>query len=569
MDLIWSEQEGLCLLIVIYSRFLLQKYGKNVADKSTVIVISKTGRYTYFMKNIGINKRKVKGMIQERILDLVEYARVTGLIEAEDERFSINRLLELFQLDELEDEAVAAHGKNKCMTRETAEAALEDILTEMLDYAYENGITKENSIVYRDLFDTKIMSLLVPRPSEVISKFNELYKNDQKAATDYFYTLSCDSNYIRRYRIKKDLKWTTDTEYGTLDITINLSKPEKDPKAIAAAKLAKQSGYPKCLLCKENEGYAGRVNHPARQNHRIIPVMINQSDWFFQYSPYVYYNEHCIVFNSQHTPMKIERATFGKLLDFVTQFPHYFVGSNADLPIVGGSILSHDHFQGGHYEFAMAKAPVEKEISFEGFSDVKAGIVKWPMSVIRLDCADKERLIELADKILSAWRGYTDEVAFVFAETDGEPHNTITPIARKRGDLFELDLVLRNNITTEEHPLGVYHPHAKLHHIKKENIGLIEVMGLAVLPARLKDEMAALQEAILNGKDLRSDEVLEKHADWVEEFLPKYDTVTKDNIEEIIRKEIGLVFSEVLEDAGVYKCTEEGRKAFMRFVESV
>ena len=548
---------------------MLQKYGKNVADKSTVIVISKTGRYTYFMKNIGINKRKVKGMIQERILDLVEYARVTGLIEAEDERFSINRLLELFQLDELEDDAVAAHGQNKRMTRETAEAALEDILTEMLDYAYENGITKENSIVYRDLFDTKIMSLLVPRPSEVISKFNELYKNDKKAATDYFYTLSCDSNYIRRYRIKKDLKWTTDTEYGTLDITINLSKPEKDPKAIAAAKLAKQSGYPKCLLCKENEGYAGRVNHPARQNHRIIPVTINQSDWFFQYSPYVYYNEHCIVFNSQHTPMKIERATFGKLLDFVTQFPHYFVGSNADLPIVGGSILSHDHFQGGHYEFAMAKAPVEKEISFEGFSDVKAGIVKWPMSVIRLDCADKDRLIELADKILSAWRGYTDEVAFVFAETDGEPHNTITPIARKRGDLFELDLVLRNNITTEEHPLGVYHPHAKLHHIKKENIGLIEVMGLAVLPARLKDEMAALQEAILNGKDLRSDEALEKHADWVEEFLPKYDTVTKDNIEEIIQKEIGLVFSEVLEDAGVYKCTEEGRKAFMRFVESV
>ena len=549
--------------------FLLQKYGKNVADKSTVIVISKTGRYTYFMKNIGINKRKVKGMIQERILDLVEYARVTGLIEAEDERFSINRLLELFQLDELEDEAVAAHGKNKRMTRETAEAALEDILTEMLDYAYENGITKENSIVYRDLFDTKIMSLLVPRPSEVISKFNELYKNDKKAATDYFYTLSCDSNYIRRYRIKKDLKWTTDTEYGTLDITINLSKPEKDPKAIAAAKLAKQSGYPKCLLCKENEGYAGRVNHPARQNHRIIPVTINQSNWFFQYSPYVYYNEHCIVFNSQHTPMKIERATFGKLLDFVTQFPHYFVGSNADLPIVGGSILSHDHFQGGHYEFAMAKAPVEKEISFEGFSDVKAGIVKWPMSVIRLDCADKDRLIELADKILSAWRGYTDEAAFVFAETDGEPHNTITPIARKRGDLFELDLVLRNNITTKEHPLGVYHPHAKLHHIKKENIGLIEVMGLAVLPARLKDEMAALQEAILNGKDLRSDKALEKHADWVEEFLPKYDTVTKDNIAEIIQKEIGLVFSEVLEDAGVYKCTEEGRKAFMRFVESV
>ena len=503
-------------------------------------------------------------MEQKKIFDnirkLTAYGILTGLVPEEDKIYTINRLLELFQLQEIDD---CEEEENVCVED------LEGILAEMLDDAYEAGLMEENSVVYRDLFDTKIMSLLVPRPSEVISKFNELYKKDKKAATDYFYTLSCDSKYIRRYRIKKDLKWTTDTEYGTLDITINLSKPEKDPKAIAAAKLAKQSGYPKCLLCKENEGYAGRVNHPARQNHRIIPVTINQSDWFFQYSPYVYYNEHCIVFNSQHTPMKIERATFGKLLDFVTQFPHYFVGSNADLPIVGGSILSHDHFQGGHYEFAMAKAPVEKEISFEGFSDVKAGIVKWPMSVIRLDCADKDRLIELADKILSAWRGYTDEAAVVFAETDGEPHNTITPIARKRGDLFELDLVLRNNITTEEHPLGVYHPHAKLHHIKKENIGLIEVMGLAVLPARLKDEMAALQEAILNGKDLRSDEALEKHADWVEEFLPKYDTVTKDNIEEIIQKEIGLVFSEVLEDAGVYKCTEEGRKAFMRFVESV
>ncbi len=508
-------------------------------------------------------------MIQERILDLVDYALATGLIEPADERYTVNRLLELFQLDELEDAVADAHASKEKMTREQAEDALESILKDMLDYAYENGITRENSVVYRDLFDTKIMSLLVPRPGEVIGKFRSLYEKDPKEATDYFYTLSRDTDYIRRYRIKKDLKWTTDTEYGTLDITINLSKPEKDPKAIAAAKLAKQSGYPKCLLCKENEGYAGRVNHPARQNHRIIPVTINSSDWYFQYSPYVYYNEHCIIFNSKHTPMKIERATFGKLLDFVTQFPHYFVGSNADLPIVGGSILSHDHFQGGHYEFAMAKAPVEKEISFEGFEDVKAGIVKWPMSVIRLDCKDQERLIELADKILLAWRGYTDEAAFVFAETDGEPHNTITPIARKRGDMFELDLVLRNNITTEEHPLGVYHPHAKLHHIKKENIGLIEVMGLAVLPARLKDEMAALQEAILSGADLRADEELEKHADWVEEFLPKYESVTKENIEEIIHKEIGLVFSEVLEDAGVYKCTEEGREGFLRFVESV
>ena len=517
------------------------------------------------------NRSKGKGkiMIQERILDLVNYGLATGLIEAADKRYTINRLLELFRLDGLEDEVCAAYAAGSPMTRQEAEAALEDILKDMLDYAYEAGITTENSVVYRDLFDTKIMSVLVPRPGEVIAKFQKLYETDAKAATDYFYTLSCDTDYIRRYRIKKDLKWTAETEYGTLDITINLSKPEKDPKAIAAAKLAKQSGYPKCLLCPENEGYAGRVNHPARQNHRIIPVTINDSDWFFQYSPYVYYNEHCIVFNALHTPMKIERATFGKLLDFVAQFPHYFVGSNADLPIVGGSILSHDHFQGGHYEFAMAKAPIEKEISFAGFSDVKAGIVKWPMSVIRLNCADKDRLIALADQILLAWRSYTDEAAYIFAETDGEPHNTITPIARKRDGLFELDLVLRNNITTKEHPMGLYHPHAKLHHIKKENIGLIEVMGLAVLPARLKEEMAALEEAMLAGADLRENEALAKHADWVEAFLPKYGAVTKENIESILQKEIGLVFSEVLEDAGVYKCTEEGREAFLRFLAYV
>ena len=442
-------------------------------------------------------------MIQERILELTEYGLVTGLVEPEDRRFTINRLLELFHLDELEDEVAAVYAKRTPMTQESAEAALEGILNEMLDYAAEDGLMPEDTITYRDLFDTKIMSMLVPRPSEVIKKFQALYQISPKEATDYFYKLSRDTNYIRRYRIKKDQKWTADTEFGTLDITINLSKPEKDPKAIAAAKLAKQSGYPKCLLCKENEGYAGRVNHPARQNHRIIPVTINHSDWFFQYSPYVYYNEHCIVFNAEHTPMKIEKATFGKLLDFVEQFPHYFVGSNADLPIVGGSILSHDHFQGGHYEFAMAKAPVEKELTFKGFEDVKAGIVKWPMSVIRISASQKERLIELADKILLAWRGYTDEDAFIFAETEGEPHNTITPIARKRGNDYELDLVLRNNITTEEHPLGVYHPHAKLHHIKKENIGLIEVMGLAVLPARLKDEMAALEQAILDGAEIR------------------------------------------------------------------
>ena len=517
-------------------------------------------------------------MIQERILELTEYGLVTGLVEPEDRRFTINRLLELFHLDELEDEVAAAYAKRTPMTQESAEAALEDILNEMLDYAAEDGLMPEDTITYRDLFDTKIMSMLVPRPSEVIKKFQALYQISPKEATDYFYKLSRDTNYIRRYRIKKDQKWTADTEFGTLDITINLSKPEKDPKAIAAAKLAKQSGYPKCLLCKENEGYAGRVNHPARQNHRIIPVTINHSDWFFQYSPYVYYNEHCIVFNAEHTPMKIEKATFGKLLDFVEQFPHYFVGSNADLPIVGGSILSHDHFQGGHYEFAMAKAPVEKELTFKGFEDVKAGIVKWPMSVIRISAPQKERLIELADKILLAWRGYTDEDAFIFAETEGEPHNTITPIARKRGNDYELDLVLRKNITTEEHPLGVYHPHAKLHHIKKENIGLIEVMGLAVLPARLKDEMAALEQAILDGAEIREDEVLAKHADWVEKFLPKYGftagsglegEITPEKLHEIIQTEIGLVFKEVLLDAGVYKCTEEGRKAFRKFVDTV
>lgn len=518
-------------------------------------------------------KIEVEKMIQKNILKLTDYGLATGLIQPEDRQYTINRLLELFELDELEDDIVEAFKKEPAMTQETAEDQLESILKEMMDYAHEQGILKEDSIVYRDLFDTKIMSMLVPRPSEVIHKFQELYKEDAQKATDYFYKLSRDTDYIRRYRIKKDLKWATDTQFGRLDITINLSKPEKDPKAIAAAKLAKQSGYPKCLLCRENEGYAGRVNHPARQNHRIIPVTINHSEWYFQYSPYVYYNEHCIVFNKLHTPMKIERATFGKLLDFVEQFPHYFVGSNADLPVVGGSILSHDHFQGGHYEFAMAKAPVEKEIQFAGFEDVSAGIVKWPMSVIRISADQKERLVELADKILLKWRGYSDESAFVFAETDGEPHNTITPIARRRDGKYELDLVLRNNITTEEHPLGVYHPHANLHHIKKENIGLIEVMGLAVLPARLKEEMAHLKEAILKGDQIRGDEMLDKHADWVDALKAKYAAENKvidaSNIDEIVRYEIGLVFMEVLKDAGVYKCTEQGREAFLRFVDAV
>lgn len=502
-------------------------------------------------------------MIQERIRDLVRYGLATGLVEPEDTIYTTNRLLELFGLDEFEgDEPVQADSSEE----EALVAQLEDILKDMLDYAAQNGLLENDSVVYRDLFDTRIMSTLVARPSEIIRKFREQYAVSPEAATEYFYKFSQDTDYIRRYRVCRDQKWVAHTKYGDLDITINLSKPEKDPKAIAAAKSAKQSGYPKCQLCVENEGYAGRVNHPARQNHRIIPITINGGQWGFQYSPYVYYNEHCIVFNSKHVPMKIEHDTFVKLFDFVKLFPHYMLGSNADLPIVGGSILSHDHFQGGHYEFPMARAEVERSFSVKGFEDIAAGVVNWPMSVIRLSGPDSDRLIALADVILAKWRGYTDEASFVYAVTDGEPHNTITPIARKRGENFELDLVLRNNITTPEHPLGVYHPHAKLHHIKKENIGLIEVMGLAVLPSRLDGEMAALEKAILAGDDIRSDEVLGKHADWVEEFLPGYDNVNADNIHEIIQKEIGQVFMEVLEDAGVYKRTPEGQEGFDRFI---
>ena len=498
-------------------------------------------------------------MVYEAIKKLVCYGLETGLVEPEDRIYTVNQILDVLKLDEYEEPEEEFSGVN-----------LEETLGELLDYACGQGII-EDSIVYRDLFDTRLMNCLMPRPSQVIKKFWEEYETSPEAATAYYYKLSQDSDYIRRYRIVKDMKWVTSTEYGDLDITVNLSKPEKDPKAIAAAKLAKQSGYPKCLLCRENEGYAGRTNHPARNNHRIIPITVNDSAWGFQYSPYVYYNEHCIVFNGQHTPMKIEKNTFVKLFDFVKLFPHYFLGSNADLPIVGGSILTHDHFQGGNYTFAMAKAPIEREISFAGFEDVEAGIVHWPMSVIRTRCEDPDRLIELGAKILAAWRGYTDEAAMIYAETDGEPHNTITPIARKNGDKFELDLVLRNNLTTEEYPMGVYHPHEKLHHIKKENIGLIEVMGLAVLPSRLKEELRLLGEYIVEGKDIRGSEMLEKHADWVEEFLPEYapGSVNKDTVDGILKDEVGKVFKEVLEDAGVYKCTAQGREAFMRFVESV
>ena len=497
-------------------------------------------------------------MIQDDIRKLVRYGVRTGLVPEEDVIFTTNRLLELFELSELEEETCSPE-----------EEDLEQILGRMLDYAYEQGLIKENSVVYRDLFDTKIMGMLMPRPSEVIRKFREYYKEDPKKATDYYYKLSCDSDYIRRYRIKKDMKWVTQTPYGEIDITINLSKPEKDPKAIAAARNSKQSGYPKCLLCRENEGYAGRINHPARQNHRIIPVTIQGDQWGFQYSPYVYYNEHCIVFCGEHVPMQIDKSTFRKLFDFVEQFPHYFLGSNADLPIVGGSILTHDHYQGGHYTFAMARANMEEHCTLHGFEDVEAGILNWPVSVLRLRHKNPDRLIDAADHVLKAWRSYTDEDAFIFAETDGEPHNTITPIARCVDGVYELDLALRNNITTEKYPLGVYHPHDEYHHIKKENIGLIEVMGLAVLPSRLKDELKTLKDVMLKNGDVSSVESIAKHAEWAAQVKRDHPEMNEANAEHILQQEVGKVFVKVLENAGVYKCTAEGRKAFRTFVESV
>ncbi|WP_287449226.1 UDP-glucose--hexose-1-phosphate uridylyltransferase [Sellimonas sp.] len=496
-------------------------------------------------------------MLNESIKKLIQYGVETGLLPECEKIYARNLLLDLFHEDSYEEPQ-----------EEYKDVNLEEVLKDLLDEAVKRELI-EDSIGYRDLFDTKIMNCLVPRPAQVQREFFEKYEESPESATEYFYKLSQDSDYIRRYRVKKDKKWKVDSPYGEIDITINLSKPEKDPKAIAAAKNAKTTSYPSCQLCVENEGYAGRLDHPARENHRIIPITINDSQWGFQYSPYVYYNEHCIVFNGKHVPMKIDRAAFTKLFDFVKQFPHYFLGSNADLPIVGGSILSHDHFQGGHYTFAMAKAPIEKEVVIPGYEDVESGIVKWPLSVLRIRHKDEKRLIDLADHVLQAWRSYTDEEAFIYAETDGEPHNTITPIARRKDGMYELDLTLRNNITTSEHPLGVYHPHAEYHHIKKENIGLIEVMGLAVLPARLKEEMELLKEYILNGKDIRSCEKIEKHADWVEGFLPKYEQINEKNIEEILEQEIGSVFVKVLEDAGVYKCTEEGRNAFLRFLKTL
>ena len=501
-------------------------------------------------------------MLNENIKKLVEYGIETGLTPECERIYTTNLLMEMFHEDSYEDVEV-----QKIPVDDDGEG-LEQVLSELLAEAVKRGII-EDSIGYRDLFDTKLMNCLLPRPAQVQKEFWEHYGHSPEEATAYYYKFSRDSDYIRRYRVKKDMKWKVDSPYGEIDITINLSKPEKDPKAIAAAKNAKNNSYPKCQLCMENEGYAGRLDHPARENHRIIPITINGGEWGFQYSPYVYYNEHCIVFNGQHIPMKIDRAAFTKLFDFVKQFPHYFLGSNADLPIVGGSILSHDHFQGGNYTFAMAKAPVEKEVTIPGYEDVECGIVKWPLSVLRIRHKDEKRLIELADHVLGAWRGYTDEAAFIYAETDGEPHNTITPIARKVGDVYELDLTLRNNITTEEHPLGVYHPHAQYHNIKKENIGLIEVMGLAVLPARLKEELEILADYLVEGKDIRSNEKIEKHADWVAGFLPKYSEISRENVMDILKEEVGQTFVHVLEDAGVYKCNEEGRKAFLRFIETL
>ena len=486
---------------------------------------------------------------------LVDYALRTGLAMEEDRRVLTNRLLDLLHLEDY-----TGSGQGDCRD-------LEQILAGILDYACQNGLCEDN-ITARDIFDTRLMGALTPMPREVIRTFRERYAQSPEAATDWYYRFSCDTDYIRRYRIAKDMRWKYPSQYGAMDITINLSKPEKDPRAITAAKNAPQSGYPKCQLCPENEGYAGRMNHPARANHRIVPIRVAGEDWCLQYSPYVYYNEHCIVFNSRHVPMKIDRSAFGKLLDFVTAFPHYFVGSNADLPIVGGSILSHEHFQGGRYQFAMETAPVERSVTFRGFEDVTAGIVKWPMSVLRLDGEDPDRVADLAEKILACWRGYSDESVGVIAQSDGEPHNTITPIARRRGGLYELDLVLRCNITTAEHPLGVFHPHADKHHIKKENIGLIEVMGLAVLPSRLKQELTDLARCLAEGKEIAGDPVLGKHDAWCRELKRKY-TFTPENAMDILMQETGRVFAGVLEDAGVYKNTESGKAAFLSFIDAV
>lgn len=496
-------------------------------------------------------------MITRIIDELIQYGLQNGLIAEADKVYTTNRLLELFNLSSYTPNDIVGSTR-----------PIHEILDDALNYAVCNGLIEDDTITTKDLFDTRIMGLLTPPPSYVRFTFANNYSASPVDATNYYYNFSKATNYIRRDRIAKDEKWVTATKYGEIDITINLSKPEKDPRDIAKALKAVKSGYPSCLLCRENEGYAGHATHPARQNHRIIPVILDEQEYFLQYSPYVYYNEHCIVFNKEHTPMVINRATFVKLLDFVKQFPHYMIGSNADLPIVGGSILTHDHFQGGNYTFAMAKAPFAWKFTLDKYPDITAGVVDWPMSVIRLQSRDVTALADASDYILNKWRSYTDEDAYIYCQTNGEQHNTITPIARVNNGLFEIDLVLRNNITTDEHPSGLYHPHARYHHIKKENIGLIEVMGLAVLPARLKSEIAAMEDAILNGDDISQIDSIAHHADWVKEWIGKY-SITKENIREILQKEIGLTFSEILECAGVYKRTDDGEAAFKRFLDNL
>ncbi len=496
--------------------------------------------------------------LDELIYELTDYAMRVGLIEKEDYAYTVSRLMELFEISSI--------GEKRDTGADVRPVSA--ILDDLCDTAADRGMIDGESVVMRDLFDTRIMGLVTPRPSCVAKKFKAIYESDPKAATDYFYDLAISSNYIRADRIARDLKWQVESEYGDIEISVNLSKPEKDPKAIAAAKLLPQTDYPKCALCRENVGFAGTVTKPARQTLRQIPFTMGGEGWYLQYSPYVYYNEHCIALSEKHTPMKIERSTFAKLLGFVTEFPHYFIGSNADLKIVGGSILSHDHMQGGRHTFPMERANIDTKIDFPRYKNVKAGIVKWPMSVIRLRSRDTGALIDLADEILTAWRSYTDEAATIYAETDGEPHNTITPIARRRGEEYELDLVLRNNLTTDEHPLGLYHPHTERHNIKKENIGLIEVMGLAVLPARLKSEMAEMKRAILADMDFSGIEPIAKHKAWFDTFKNKY-TFTEENVEDILKAEVGNTFVDVLRDAGVYKDTPQGREAFLRFINSI
>ncbi|MDD6084248.1 MAG: UDP-glucose--hexose-1-phosphate uridylyltransferase [Oscillospiraceae bacterium] len=491
-------------------------------------------------------------MICKAVQGLIDHSVSSGLITEEDYFVVRNMIMDMLKLSDWED----------CGSME---GTPEEILNIITDYACENRII-ENTAVQRDLFDTKIMGAVTPMPREVKEKFFSLYNSSPEKATDWYYQFCKDLNYVRADRIAKDLKWTYESEYGTLDITINRSKPEKDPRDIAAAKSQKKTLYPKCQLCAENMGFAGHMNHPARQNLRPVPLNIAGENWYLQYSPYGYYNEHCIVFNSEHTPMVIDASVFDKLFDFIEQFPHYFVGSNADLPIVGGSILTHEHFQGGRYCFAMENAPVEQKFFLKDFPEVYAGTVKWPMSVIRVSSADRRSLAGACDYILKKWRIHTDTEANIFSETEGIPHNTITPIARIRDGVFECDLVLRNNLTSEERPLGIYHPNPSLHHIKKENIGLIEVMGLAVLPSRLAEELDVLREKMLSGADLREDSRTSPHADWAEQILLSHPEFNEKNAEDILRFETGRVFEQVLCDAGVFKRTPEGQAAFKHFI---